>query len=650
MRIRLAVIAIATACQPRSATTSFDYVTPPAGGDGRVGLGALDRELASSLRSSYEKHVDESPIALVPTDGSQLGLAALDAKVTIEGPLAHTELHFKFTNTETRIREGRFSIALPVGAAVDRFAMKIGDTWREARIVSRSQGRQVYETYLHRKVDPALLEQDLGNRFSARVFPIAASADKEIIIGYDHAVSAARPYVLALHGLPAIPSLRVTLDHDGSHRQLGNNRVLPDDIVEAIDAGTTALSSGDAFVARLAPAIAAAPDPLEHVLILVDTSASRAPLMAKQVGVVHAIAAAVHGDVTIAAFDHGIDEIYRGPADAATPDKLLDHGALGASDLGKALGYAASAGAARVVLVGDGTPTLGDSDPATLASIVSSIGRIDAVQVGDNIDADVLRPIVAGGRHPGAILDGRDPARAIAQLGLAIPAEQPIVVDGATETWPATTRGIAPNEPIWVFGHRTADGPLAIHIGGEQVSITAHPGTASRIRRAVASTELAALTDRLAAATDDAARTKLGADIERIALANNLVSARTSLLVLESDADEARMLGPKPADVADPVETSFSGTTSLENQYVVDGINTTDAKGESSSGGEMIEITGAAPSIDQASTSMGVTISDSYTSNIPTGRTFSGVVGAAAGTQADTFGVPTLERYSVDDR
>jgi hypothetical protein len=653
MRIRLAVIAIAAACQPRS--TTFDYLTPPAGADGRVGLGALDRELASSLRTSYEQRVDEAPIALVPTDGSQLGLAALDATVTIEGPLAHTELHFKFTNTEARIREGRFSIALPAGAAVDRFAMKIGQTWRESRIVSRAQGRQVYETYLHHKLDPALLEQDLGNRFSARVFPIAASADKEIIIGYDHAVSAERPYVLALHGLPAIPSLRVTIDHDGNHRQLANNRALPEDVVEAIDARTIALSSGDSFVARLAPAVAAAADPLEHVLILVDTSASRAPLMAKQVGLVHAIAAAVHGDVTIAAFDHGIDEVYRGPASAATPDKLLDHGALGASDLGKALGYAASTGMTRIVLVGDGTPTLGESDPGKLAAIVSAVGRIDAVQVGDNVDADVLRAVVAAGRHPGALLDGRDAMRAIAQLQLAIPAEQPIVVDGASETWPATTRGIAPNEPIWVFGHRSGDGNLAIRVGDVSVSLVPHPGTASRIRRAVAGTEIAALTQQLTDAKDADARTKLGADIENIALANNLVSARTSLLVLESDDDEARMLGPKPAGNIDPpavdaAGVSFSGATSLENQYIVDGVDAT-GKGESSSQrGEVIEIAGDVPSIDQSSAHMGVTLTNDYTSNIPVARTFSGTVGAAAGTQADTFGVPTPERYTVEDR
>ena len=113
--------------------------------------------------------------------------------------------------------------------------------------------------------------------------------------------------------------------------------------------------------------------------------------------------------------------------------------------------------------------------------------------------------------------------------------------------------------------------------------------------------------------------------------------------MLESDADEERMLGPRPTpDVSDaPIidegstktGVEFSGATSLENQYFVDGINTTGASG----GGEMIQIAGRAPTIDPTSTNMGVTVTSDYTY-------------AGPFTQADTFGVPTVERYSVNDR
>jgi hypothetical protein len=50
--------------------------------------------------------------------------------------------------------------------------------------------------------------------------------------------------------------------------------------------------------------------------------------------------------------------------------------------------------------------------------------------------------------------------------------------------------------------------------------------------------------------------------------------------------------------------------------------------------GETIVIQGRAPIIDQGSTKTGLTLTDDYTNNIPTGRTFGGVIGAAAGAQS----------------
>ena len=55
--------------------------------------------------------------------------------------------------------------------------------------------------------------------------------------------------------------------------------------------------------------------------------------------------------------------------------------------------------------------------------------------------------------------------------------------------------------------------------------------------------------------------------------------------------------------------------------------------------GETIIIQGSAPIVDQGSTKTGLTITDDYTRNIPTARTFGGVVGASAGAQGDNYGI-----------
>ncbi len=586
------------------------------------------------MRAEYRAQSAETPppLSLVPSDGSELALASLTAKVTIEGPLAHTELRMAFTNTEARVREGRFAITLPPGATVGRFAMKIAGTFREARVVSRSRGREVYETFLHQRVDPALLERDLGNQFSARVFPIAANETKEIILAYEHLVSDVVPYTLALSGLPPLPQLAVTVDHNGTTRTVTADRTAPADLVIPIASGAGAVeAAGDtetAFVARIEPAPSTDAAALDRVLVLVDTSASRATVMANQAKAVERLLAALPADatVTIAAFDHRVTELYRGPAsgagDIATP--LFDHGALGASDLGGALAYAGTSGLDRVILIGDGTPTLGEQDPAKLAAALGTVGRIDAVQVGASIDRDTLQKIVRAGKLPGAILDGGNAERLVVQLATAVSPAEEIRVTGATASWPPTTRGVAPGDPIWVFGLRAGSGPLRIRVGDREVTvtpITVTPRTAGarRVRRAVAGAELAVLTERVTDA-DDAGKVKLAAQIETLALAHELVSMQTSLIVLETEADERRMLGPIAADDT----------------------------GVREGAGEVIEIRDSAPTIDVTSTSQGITIDREYIKNIPTGRTFASVLGSAAGSVSFSGSTSIENRYYVD--
>ncbi|MGN6107534.1 MAG: carboxypeptidase regulatory-like domain-containing protein [Kofleriaceae bacterium] len=65
--------------------------------------------------------------------------------------------------------------------------------------------------------------------------------------------------------------------------------------------------------------------------------------------------------------------------------------------------------------------------------------------------------------------------------------------------------------------------------------------------------------------------------------------------------------------------------------------------------GETIVIQGNAPIIDQGSTKTGVTITDDYTRNIPVGRTFGGMLGAAAGSSGDTYGISISGATSAEN-
>jgi hypothetical protein len=141
------------------------------------------------------------PWSLTASDGSGLLLSRVDARAVFEGPLAFTELHLYFHNSENRRREGTFQITLPQNAAVSRFAMENDGQWMEAEVVEKTLARRAYDDFLHRRQDPALLEKAEGNQFTAKVFPIAPNADKHIVISFSQALPGAQ-YVLPLRGLP----------------------------------------------------------------------------------------------------------------------------------------------------------------------------------------------------------------------------------------------------------------------------------------------------------------------------------------------------------------------------------------------------------------------------------------------------------------
>ncbi|HJX29286.1 MAG TPA: VIT domain-containing protein, partial [Thermoanaerobaculia bacterium] len=316
-----------------------------------LGLGEVWSDATTSLapasfrfaKASADQPVAEqgAPIRLTASDGTGLSLVALEANGVLEPPLALTELRLTFENPRNETIEGRFRITLPPGSAISRFAMKIGDSWQEGEVVERQRARQAYEDFLHRRQDPALLEQEAGNEFSARVFPIPARGRKELIVSYSHALTRAEdPYVIPLLGLPEIGQLdlRVLLGErlvEGAASNLGgevnDRRVVqlrksawtPDrdfEIGQDRVASRGGLRHANLAVVRVAPAVGAVPQEIAGLYVLVDSSASRALGYPAQVRRLAELVAGLRegaGSTTpfgVAAFDQEVVSVYEGQA------------------------------------------------------------------------------------------------------------------------------------------------------------------------------------------------------------------------------------------------------------------------------------------------------------------------------------------------
>ena len=130
-------------------------------------------------------------------------VAVQSATITTEvtGRLAVTTFDLVFYNPNGRVLEGTFEFPLLEGQSVVRFALDVNGRLREAVPVEKDRARVVFEEIERRGADPGLLEQTAGNNYRARVYPIPAHGSRRVVIAYqeDLARAGADPvYRLAL--------------------------------------------------------------------------------------------------------------------------------------------------------------------------------------------------------------------------------------------------------------------------------------------------------------------------------------------------------------------------------------------------------------------------------------------------------------------
>lgn len=173
-------------------------------------IGAQDTKTSPSPAATIRRVPDEKPIppiTFADPDGQELILEELSVRTAIHGMLSLTELELRFRNPQDRRIEGRFTATLPANAAISRFAKDVNGHLMEGEVVERLRANQVYEQFLHQMRDPALLEQDQGNRFSARIFPIEAKAPVHLVLSYTQLLpmrGGERTYSLPLRGIDKI--------------------------------------------------------------------------------------------------------------------------------------------------------------------------------------------------------------------------------------------------------------------------------------------------------------------------------------------------------------------------------------------------------------------------------------------------------------
>ncbi len=525
------------------------------------------------------------PLDLTASDGTGLVLEALSARVVLDGPLAFTELHLTFRNPEERQIEGRFRVGLPSGAILSRFAMRIGSSWQEGEVVERQAARRAYEDFLHRRQDPALLEHETGNEFSARVFPIEPRSQKEILVSYSHELKAPdAPYRLPVRGLPTIRDLDVRalvgrfLGASGAGASVASSLGGSSSSWQSVEVRKSGwkpdadfevtpppsriagLRSGNLAVLRVSPSLGASRDEIASLLVLLDTSASRALGFERQVELVLALArglargAGPKVPLAVACFDQEVSLCFEGDAGDFSVDHaawIRRRAALGASDLGAALRWAAGRPRPyeRVVVVGDGVSTAGDLLPSRLEEAAralagAGVGRLDAVAIGGLRDDAALRRLVTAGlpRDGTVCEEGLSPAEIADRLTRATRSGIKVEIPGASWVWPTRLDGVQSGDTVLVYADLQGSEPVRVLLDAQPIGpLELGPAERPLLERAWIKARIEKLEElRARPDTDGDVREGLQKQVIDLSVKHRVLCPYTALLVLETEADYAR--------------------------------------------------------------------------------------------------------------
>ncbi len=117
-----------------------------------------------------------------------VSLHSADVGIEVNGGFATTTLLLELRNPNNRVLEGTLQFPLSDGQQVVGFALDIGGVLRDAVPVAKARGRQVFESIERRGVDPGLLEQTAGNQFRLRVYPIPAQGSRQVRLVIEEAM------------------------------------------------------------------------------------------------------------------------------------------------------------------------------------------------------------------------------------------------------------------------------------------------------------------------------------------------------------------------------------------------------------------------------------------------------------------------------
>jgi Ca-activated chloride channel family protein len=121
--------------------------------------------------------------------------------VSIENQIAVTRVEQEFVNDNNWEVEGTYIFPVPEGATISRFVMWVDGVPIESRILEAEEAREIYESIVRERRDPALLEYIGREAVQARVYPIPPGGSRVIELEYSQTLEMDQGLVKYLYPL-----------------------------------------------------------------------------------------------------------------------------------------------------------------------------------------------------------------------------------------------------------------------------------------------------------------------------------------------------------------------------------------------------------------------------------------------------------------
>ena len=150
-----------------------------AGAEPGLGQGFL---LVDSDRFRLPRPIPARPVPSPPALSYRIKTLTIDAR--LRDQVAEVQVSQSFVNTGRQVMETCFVFPLPYDGAIDRLTLLVDGVEHEAKLLPAEKARAIYEGYIRRNQDPALLEWMGAGMFKTSVFPVPPGAERKVTLRF----------------------------------------------------------------------------------------------------------------------------------------------------------------------------------------------------------------------------------------------------------------------------------------------------------------------------------------------------------------------------------------------------------------------------------------------------------------------------------